>query len=47
MNCAACGSASLVEGELMGMGDGGMIAFKLKDVSAWKSIFGKGTRKIR
>lgn len=30
----------------MDMGDGSMIAFKLKDVSMWKSIFGKGTRKV-
>jgi hypothetical protein len=46
MKCAVCGSASLIEGELMNMSDGGMNAFKLKDVSTWKSIFGKGTRKV-
>lgn len=46
MKCVACGSGSLVEGSLMDMGDGGALAFKLKDVSTWKSIFGVGTRKV-
>jgi hypothetical protein len=46
MKCAACGSASLIEGELIGTADGATSAFKLKDVSTWKSIFGKGIRKI-
>ena len=45
MKCAACGSASLIEGELI-MADGGTSAFKLKDVSTWKSIFGIGTRRV-
>jgi len=47
MKCVACGSASLVEGSLMDTGDGGTPTFRLKDVSTWKSIFGKGTRKIK
>ena len=47
MKCVACGSASLVEGELMGMADGGMSAFNIKDVSTWKNIFGKGIRKVK
>ncbi|MEZ5427353.1 MAG: hypothetical protein R2747_13870 [Pyrinomonadaceae bacterium] len=47
MNCAACGSVSLIEGELIGLADGGMSVFKLKDVSKWKSIFGIGTRKVK
>ena len=47
MKCAACGSVSLIEGELIGLSDGGASAFKLKDVSIWKSIFGKGTRKVK
>ena len=47
MKCAVCGSASLVEGELMDTVNGGSFAFKLKDVSTWKTIFGKGTRKIK
>ena len=46
MKCAACGSASLIEGKLIGMSDAGTIAFKLNDISTWKSIFGLGTRKI-
>jgi hypothetical protein len=45
MKCVACGSVSLIEGELL-MADGGMSAFKLKDVSTWKSIFGIGIRKV-
>jgi hypothetical protein len=47
MKCVACGSASLIEGELMNKGDGGISAFKLKDISNWKSIFGIGTRKVK
>lgn len=47
MKCLACGSISLIEGELINTSDGGMNAFKLKDVSTWKSIFGMGTRKVR
>ena len=47
MKCAACGSASLVEGELTDTVNGGTSSFKLKDVSIWKSIFGKGTRKLK
>jgi hypothetical protein len=46
MKCIACGSVALVEGKLMNMGDGGTFAFKLNDVSMWKSIFGIGTRKV-
>jgi hypothetical protein len=46
MKCVACGSVSLVEGTLINMGDSGLSAFKLKDVSTWKSIFGIGTRKV-
>ena len=46
MKCVACGSGSLVEGSLIDTGDGGTFAFKLKDVSTWKSIFGLGSRKV-
>jgi len=46
MKCAACGSGSLIEGSLLETTSGGTFAFKLKDVSTWKSIFGIGTRKI-
>lgn len=47
MKCTACGSASLIEGDLMGMNDGGMSYFNIKDISAWKSILGKGIRKVK
>ena len=46
MKCVACGSASLIEGELIDTADGGMSAFKLREVSTWKSLFGLGTRKV-
>lgn len=46
MKCVACGSVSVVEGNLINMSEGGMSAFKLKDVSTWKSVFGIGTRKV-
>ena len=46
MKCAACGSAALVEGKLVDTADGGGLAFKLNDVSTWKSIFGVGIRKV-
>lgn len=46
MKCAACGSTSLVEGKLMNTADGGMLSFKLNDVSTWKSVFGGGTRQV-
>ena len=47
MKCVACGSVSLIEGELIDKEAGSMSAFKLKDVSMWKSIFGMGTRKVK
>ena len=46
MKCVACGSVSLIEGDLMDT-NGGMNAFKLKDVPTWKSIFGIGNRKVK
>jgi len=46
MKCAACGSISLVEGEIIDT-KGGMSVFKLKDVAMWKKIFGMGNRKVR
>lgn len=46
MKCAACGSASLIEGKLINTADAGVNAFQLKNISTWKSIFGKGTRKV-
>lgn len=48
MKCVACGSSSLVEGELLDKVNGGTVSvFRLKDVSTWKSIFGIGTRKLK
>jgi predicted nucleic-acid-binding Zn-ribbon protein len=46
MKCIACGSTSLIEGELIDTAGGMVSAFKLKDVSTWKSIFGIGIRKV-
>lgn len=47
MKCVACGSVSLIEGELTDTANGGTNTFKLKDVPMWKSIFGKGIRKVK
>lgn len=47
MKCVACGSASLVEGELVDMRGGKMGTFKLGGVSKWKSLFGVGIRGVR
>jgi hypothetical protein len=47
MKCVACGSASLIEGNLIGIGDGATNFFNIKDISTWKSIFGRGIRKVK
>jgi hypothetical protein len=47
MKCAACGSVSLIEGSLIETTGGGTNAFKIRDVSIWKSIFGIGIRKVK
>ncbi|HEY9281933.1 MAG TPA: hypothetical protein VIP46_00620 [Pyrinomonadaceae bacterium] len=47
MKCAACGSTSLVEGELVDMSGGRMAYFKLADVPRWKATFGAGVREVR
>lgn len=47
MKCLACGSTSLVEGELVDMRGGKMSAFKLGDVPRWKCTFGAGIRGVR
>jgi hypothetical protein len=47
MKCVACGSASLVEGELVDMRGGKMSSFKLNEVPKWKSMFGVGIRGVR
>lgn len=47
MKCVACGSISLVEGDLVDMRGGLMGFFKLKEIPKWKSTFGIGIRKVR
>jgi transcription elongation factor Elf1 len=47
MKCLVCGSTALVSGTLFDNSSGGSPAFKLDDVSVWKSMFGVGTRKVR
>ncbi len=47
MKCVACGSTSLVEGELVDTAGGRMSHFRLSDVPKWKSIFYKGIREVR
>lgn len=47
MNCSACGSSAIVSGTLLETSGGGTTAFKIDDVSKWKSLFGLGARKIR
>lgn len=46
MNCLACGSSAIVAGTVFDT-NGGSPEFKIDDVSAWKTMFGLGTRKIR
>lgn len=47
MKCVACGSASLVEGDVVDMRGGSMGYFRLSDVPKWKTIFYKGIREVR
>lgn len=47
MKCLACGSEAVVSGTVYDNSSGGKPAFKLDDVSIWKSMFGVGTRTIR
>ncbi len=47
MKCVACGSTSLVDGDVVDMRGGLMGFFKLKDVPKWKSLFYKGIREVR
>ncbi len=46
MKCLACGSGSLVGGTVVDS-NGSKPVFKPDDTSAWKSLFGVGTRSIR
>ena len=47
MKCVACGSASIVDGELVDMKGGKMGTFKLSGVPKCKSMFGVGVRGVR
>jgi hypothetical protein len=47
MKCVACGSTSLIDGDLVDMKGGLMRFFKLKEIPKWKSTFGKGIREVR
>lgn len=47
MKCLACGSEAIVGGTVLDNSGGAAVGFKLDDVSAWKSMFGVGIRKIR
>jgi hypothetical protein len=47
MKCAACGSTALIEGSLRENSGGGTGVFQPSGQSAWKRIFGVGTREVR
>jgi len=47
MKCIACGSESMAAGTVVDTNGGASPAFKLDDVSIWKSMIGIGTRPIR
>ncbi|HLM60810.1 MAG TPA: hypothetical protein VK308_08405 [Pyrinomonadaceae bacterium] len=47
MKCAACGSPSLVEGDIVDMRGGAMSFFKLKEIPKWKAVFYIGIRDVR
>ena len=47
MKCLACGSEALVKGTVLDTSGGAPTAFKLDEVSIWKSMLGFGTRTIR
>jgi hypothetical protein len=47
MKCTACGSSSLVEGTVIGAGDGSTFGFYPSDMPALKRIFGIGSRAVQ
>jgi hypothetical protein len=47
MKCLACGSEALVKSTVLDTTGGAPPAFKLDEVSTWKSMLGIGTRSIR
>jgi len=46
MNCIACGSTNLIEGNILDEGGSTKLNFKMLDVSMWKAVFGIGVREV-
>jgi hypothetical protein len=46
MNCVACGSANLIEGNILDESNGAKPRFKPLEVSMWKAIFGIGVQEV-
>ena len=46
MNCIACGSTNLIEGNILDEGGSTKLNFKMLDVSMWKAVFGIGLREV-
>ncbi len=46
MNCVACGSTNLIEGNILDEGGSTKLNFKMRDVSMWKAVFGIGVREV-
>jgi hypothetical protein len=46
MNCIACGSTNLIEGNVIDESGSTKFSFKPLEVSMWKAVFGIGVRAI-
>ncbi|CAN5762130.1 hypothetical protein BH24ACI1_BH24ACI1_04840 [soil metagenome] len=46
MNCVACGSANLIEGNILDESNGAKPRFKPLEVSMWKAVFGIGVQEV-
>lgn len=46
MNCIACDSTNLIEGQILDEAGGKLVNFKPLEVSMWKAVFGIGVREI-
>jgi len=46
MNCIACDSTNLIEGNILDESGGTKFTFKPLEVSMWKAVFGIGVREI-
>lgn len=46
MNCIACGSANLIEGNILDKSSGTSFSFKPLEVSMWKAVFGIGIQEV-